>query len=74
MGALSGLHLILGLVFLALLATIVVVPYVRILHRTGHSGWWVLLVFVPLANIIAIWVFAFVRWPALDDHKATVFD
>ena len=36
---------------------------VRILHRTGFSGWWIILMFVPLVNVIMFWIFAFIRWP-----------
>jgi uncharacterized membrane protein YhaH (DUF805 family) len=32
---------------------------VRLLHRTGHSGWWALLMFVPLVNVIGLWIWAF---------------
>lgn len=28
------------------LVAIVVYPYVRIVRRTGHSGWWILTMFV----------------------------
>jgi hypothetical protein len=45
---------------------IFIVPFWRIVKRTGHSGWWSLLVFVPLINFIALWTFAFVKWPATD--------
>ncbi|PMS17796.1 hypothetical protein [Trinickia soli] len=41
-------------------------PYVRIIRRTGHSGWWVLIMFVPLVNLAMLWVFAFAKWPAVD--------
>jgi len=40
------------------------VPSAMILARVGHSPWWALLVFVPLVNFVALWVFAFGRWPA----------
>jgi hypothetical protein len=56
--------------FLVLLA-ILFLPVVKILRRTGHSGWWVLLYFVPIANIIGLWVFAFAHWPALDRGHET---
>jgi len=26
---------------------------VKILHRTGHSGWWILRWFIPVVNLIA---------------------
>jgi hypothetical protein len=34
-----------------------------ILHRAGRSRWWTILAFVPLINLIGLWVFAFTRWP-----------
>jgi len=39
--------------------------YGRILHKAGYSRWWVALLFIPLVNIIMIWVFAFADWPNL---------
>jgi uncharacterized membrane protein YhaH (DUF805 family) len=41
-----------------------VVALVRILQRTGYNGWWVLIVFVPVANMLAFWYFGFGPWPA----------
>lgn len=41
-------------------------PYVRILRRTGNSGWWVLVLLIPGVNLVAIWIFAFAGWPAID--------
>lgn len=38
-------------------------PVARILRRLGFSGWWALLALIPWLNIVALWVFAFVRWP-----------
>ena len=51
------------------LVAVVVYPYVRIVRRTGHSGWWILAMFVPVLNFIMLWVFAFARWPAIDDRQ-----
>jgi uncharacterized membrane protein YhaH (DUF805 family) len=61
MGGLSIFH---WLIVLAVLATWIVPP-VKILGKAGYSGWWVLLGFVPLVNLIALWIFAFADWPAL---------
>lgn len=44
-------------------------PFVRIVRRTGHSGWWVLTMIVPILNFVMLWVFAFARWPAVDDRQ-----
>jgi uncharacterized membrane protein YhaH (DUF805 family) len=49
-----------GIAFLALLIWI----FARISRKAGFSGWWSLLMFVPLVNIVLVWVFAFVNWPA----------
>ncbi|WP_322994154.1 hypothetical protein [Castellaniella sp.] len=38
-------------------------PGAKILARMGFSGWWVLLAFVPVANIIGIWILATKPWP-----------
>ena len=46
-----------------------VVPYWKIWSRTGHAGAWGLLMLIPLANIISLWVLAFKDWPALRDRN-----
>jgi uncharacterized membrane protein YhaH (DUF805 family) len=61
MGAFSLFHLVAVLVILV----VYVVPVVKILHKAGYSGWWTLLMIIPLVNIIALWCFAFAKWPAL---------
>lgn len=42
---------------------VIVVPCWRIVSKAGYAGAWSLLSLVPLVNIVALWVFAFVRWP-----------
>jgi hypothetical protein len=54
------------LVMLVFVLVIVVFPVWRIISRTGHSGLWSLLMFIPLVNIVALWIFAFAGWPAID--------
>ena len=57
---------------LALLPFIVFVVWMsfRVFRKSGHSGLWSLLLLLPMVNIVVVWVFAFVRWPALDAAKA----
>ena len=43
----------------------VIVPLRDILNKVGYSGWWAVLVFLPLGNIIALWIFAGAKWPNL---------
>lgn len=42
---------------------IFVIPGWRIVAKAGYPGALSLLLFVPLVNVIAIWVFAFSKWP-----------
>ena len=55
-----------SIVFALVVLALLVVPYWKLWSRTGHSGAWALLMLVPLANIVSLWVLAFKRWPALD--------
>ena len=40
------------------------IPMARIIRRAGYSRLWVIAFFVPVLNVIALWILAFVRWPA----------
>ena len=43
------------------------IPAGLVLKRTGHSMWWALLCFVPIAALLGLWVLAFARWrPAAE--------
>ena len=66
MGGLSILHLLIVVVILILYF----VPIVKILQKAGYSGWWCLIVFVPLVNVVMFYVFAFANWPVLRDKRA----
>ena len=44
---------------------ILLFPIALILRKAGYSAWWVLMIFVPLGNLIMLWVFAFSNWPSL---------
>ncbi len=59
MGAVSIWHWLIVLFWLVLF----LVPAIKIVSKSGHSGWWALLLLVPIVNLIAIWIFAFKRWP-----------
>ena len=37
-----------------------------ILARTGRTPVWALLLLFPPIQVVAIWVFAFIRWPRYD--------
>lgn len=62
MGSLSIIH---WLIVLAIMFGVFGVPVLRIIQNAGFSGWWVILAFIPIANWVGLWIFAFSRWPAL---------
>jgi hypothetical protein len=57
------------LIIIALLV-LFIWPYGRVLSRAGYSPWLCLLFFVPLVNLVAIWVFAYANWPALRNKAS----
>jgi uncharacterized membrane protein YhaH (DUF805 family) len=65
MGSFSIWHVVLLALPLAIIAFFFWMM-VRILNKAGYSGWWSLLMLVPLVNIVMVWVFAFANWPALN--------
>ena len=67
MGSLSIYHWLIVVVVLV----VYFIPIVKILHKAGYSGWWVLLYFVPFGALIGLWVFAFADWPALRGKSAS---
>lgn len=55
-----------GLIPILIILALAVIPYWKIWSRTGHSGAWSLLMLVPIANLISLWVLAFKKWPSVD--------
>lgn len=64
MGDFSIIH---GLV-IAVVFALSIVPAIVIIRKAGFSGWWILLMFVPIGNLIGYLMFAFADWPALRDR------
>jgi hypothetical protein len=61
-----GLEPWLGYLIIAVCLTYLLVMGGWALARAGRSPLWVLLLLVPWVNLAAIWVFAYIRWPAED--------
>ena len=57
--------------FVALGFGVLLFPMVKILKRAGYSGWWVLLLFFPVLNLIGLWWFSLAPWPALHHAQAS---
>jgi uncharacterized membrane protein YhaH (DUF805 family) len=66
MGSLSFGHWFITIGFMLV---VYVIPAVMILRKAGYSGWWCLLGFVPIVNIVMIWIFAFADWPNLRERQ-----
>lgn len=43
-------------------ALLFAIPASVVLKRTGHSPWWALLCFIPIAALLGLWVLAFTQW------------
>jgi hypothetical protein len=51
------------IMFVGMIATVVlVIPYWFIFKKAGFSPWLAVLMFVPLANVIILYVVAFSQW------------
>jgi hypothetical protein len=68
-GAFAGAAGVLVLVYLAILV-ISIIAAVKVVTKAGYSGWWVLIVFVPVVGVIMALVFAFSDWPVLRELRA----
>jgi hypothetical protein len=54
-----------GPVHMLLLGALLVIPFWQLFSKPGYSGWWSLLMIVPVVDVIALYVLAFSNWPAL---------
>lgn len=59
-----SLGILIAVVFALLLVWAFIVVFGRIINRAGYSRWWLLTMFVPVLNLIMLWIFAFADWPA----------
>jgi hypothetical protein len=58
---------IFGAFVLAVYVIGIYLPFLKIVRRAGFNGWWSLLFFVPVGNIVGLWLLAVRPWPALSD-------
>ncbi|HXR94286.1 MAG TPA: hypothetical protein VN718_00300 [Rhizomicrobium sp.] len=50
------------LIVLTVAEALFAIPAAMVLKRTGHSPWWALLCFIPIAALLGLWVLAFTAW------------
>ena len=48
--------------FIVMIAA-VIYPVGRILGRIGFSPLWSIVMFIPVVNLIGLWILAFTEWP-----------
>ena len=58
-------------VFFAIMAVLLLYPIGRILSRLGLSPFWSVLAFIPIVNLIALWLLAWIDWPAAGRDSAS---
>jgi hypothetical protein len=55
------------MITLMIVEALFAIPAGMVLKRTGHSIWWALLCFIPLAALAGLWVLAFTKWTPRTD-------
>ena len=63
LSGLSTTAVVIGSIVAIAFWIIFLIAYIKIISRAGYSGWWVLIMFVPIVNIIMLLVFAYKEWP-----------
>ncbi|ACV79373.1 DUF805 domain-containing protein [Nakamurella multipartita] len=59
-----GVGAIVGASLLGLVIWVVfLIAYIKIISKAGYSGWWVLIMFVPIVNVVMLLIFAYKEWP-----------
>ena len=58
-----------GPLMMLVFAALIIVPFWFIFAKAGFSGWLSLLMVVPIANIITLYIFAFLLWPSLQEKN-----
>ena len=51
------------LIIIALIGIVVVLPFWKIFTKAGFSGWWSLIMLIPIISILALFYLAFAEWP-----------
>ena len=57
------------IVTILLISPLVIIPFWKIFKKAGMYPELSILMFVPLANVVALYYLAFAAWPSLRDPK-----
>ena len=61
--SMTGFGLVHWIFFIGMVV-VILYPVGRVLGRVGFSPFWSVLIFVPIVNVIALWIFVFSEWPS----------
>ena len=61
---------IFGALFFLIIVFAVIWGGTVVARKAGHSPWWAVLLIVPVANLVIIWLFAFADWPAIGPAQS----
>ena len=62
------------LIVIAVIGTVVILPFWKIFKKAGYSGWLSLIMIIPFVGILGLFYLAFAQWPIqreLDILKKT---
>ncbi|MEP7762762.1 hypothetical protein [Sanguibacter sp. 25GB23B1] len=68
---LPGAALLLIVLFYVAILGLMLWVYARIVAKSGHPWPWIFIMFVPIANIVFLCLFAFKQWPIERELAAT---
>jgi len=60
-------------IFILIGIVIMLIPYWMIWKKAGFSPWLSLLMFVPLVNIVALYMLAFMEWKVVPVSQTTPY-
>lgn len=61
---------IIGGLFFLIIVFAVIWGGTVVARKAGHSSWWAVLLVIPVANLVIIWLFAFADWPAIGPGQS----
>jgi len=67
LGAAIGAFVFIWVLIYIGIIVLTVIAWWKIASKAGYSGAWSLILFVPIANIIFFLIFAFSKWPILQE-------
>ncbi|MBB3222727.1 hypothetical protein [Pseudoduganella umbonata] len=63
MGSYNVFHSAFTVIFFLFWIAVFTIPMWRIAVKAGYPGFASLLMYIPLLNIVVLWMFAFMKWP-----------